>query len=211
MWAACPVPNRRTGTSWRKARERVASHSPISITYQFSSAAALLLARLSLSLVTSRRPLLLLLMRHSWSSTSLLLLRLRLLPLALMVLHWPLIKVLGVLDMTTPPPSSSATVSRHHMITRSRDGKPKVFSATHYPLSCSSIRCFFDLLLSGFEGTRMARIHAGWVHYFGHYCSSPLCRWHTHYWKRCSCARLLILCRDALRWRSPMAKIPSSL
>ena len=29
MWAACPVPNRRTGTSWRKARERELSiHSP---------------------------------------------------------------------------------------------------------------------------------------------------------------------------------------
>lgn len=55
-------------------------------------------------------------------------------------------------DMTTPPPSSSATVSRHHMITRSRDGtrKPKVFSATHYPVpacflalqSDASLTCF---------------------------------------------------------------------
>nr|CAN61884.1 hypothetical protein VITISV_030707 [Vitis vinifera] len=79
------------------------------------------------------------------SNSSLLLLRLRLLPLALMVLHWPLIKVLGVLDMTTPPPSSSATVSRHHMITRSRDGKPKVFSATPRFLalqSDASLTCF---------------------------------------------------------------------
>jgi len=103
-------------TDWRYVYF-ISAISPISITYQFSSAAALLLARLSLSLVTSRRPLLLLLLRHS-PIHHLLLLRLRLLPLALMVLHWPLIKVLGVLDMTTPPPSSSATVSRHHMITR---------------------------------------------------------------------------------------------
>ena len=30
MWAACPVPNRRTGTSWRKARERELSiNSPL--------------------------------------------------------------------------------------------------------------------------------------------------------------------------------------
>lgn len=55
-------------------------------------------------------------------------------------------------DMTTPPPSSSATVSRHHHLTRSRDGtrKPKVFSATHYPVpacflalqSDASLTCF---------------------------------------------------------------------
>lgn len=45
--------------------------------------------------------------------------------------------------MTTPPPLSSAAVSRHHMITRSRDGtsKPKVFSATRYPVPA----CFLAL------------------------------------------------------------------
>lgn len=85
-------------TDWRNVYF-ISSISPISITYQFSSAAALLLARLSLSLVTSRRPLLLL--RHSpIHHLLLLLLRLRLLPLALMVLHWPWILVLGVLQLT---------------------------------------------------------------------------------------------------------------
>ena len=87
-------------TDWRYVYF-ISAISPISITYQFSSAAALLLARLSLSLVTSRRPLLLLLLRHS-PIHHLLLLRLRLLPLALMVLHWPLILILllGVLQLT---------------------------------------------------------------------------------------------------------------
>ena len=127
-------------TDWRYVYF-ISAISPISITYQFSSAAALLLARLSLSLVTSRRPLLFCFCCCASGSDGP--------PLAF---DPDPASRCTTTDMTTPPPSSSATVSRHHMITRSRDGtrKPKVFSATHYPVpacflalqSDASLTCF---------------------------------------------------------------------
>lgn len=62
----------------------------------------------------------------------------------------------------------TATIIFCHRVTSSYDYSVEGWETEgllrHSPLSCSSIRCFFDLLLSGFEGTRMARIHAGWVH-----------------------------------------------
>lgn len=127
----------------------------------------------------------------------LLLLRLRLLPLALMVLHWPLILILllGVLQLTWLHRHHHLLPPCHVIIWLLGQGMAPGNRRSSPPLTTLFRHAFllFNPMLLWPASLRLRRYQNG-AHpcrmssmlYFGHYCSSPLCRWHTHYWKRCS-------------------------